>query len=146
MMLFLGKKLEGWHYIVAVVLAVVVPMLLASVLSVTIASGCYDSLCLLPLLMLIMPPFAVPALAVLFAINRRLGSPLPDGWLPTIMVSGLSGQVGISLFALATAFPSFRDIFFSDLLSFPQGLIVGLTIGVIFWVSLYAFGRTNSSK
>ena len=145
MMLFLGKTLAGWHYVVAVVLAVAVPMLLASALSTTVASGCYDSLCLLPLLMLIVPPCAVPVLAILFAINRRIGSPVPDGWLPTIVISGLSGQVGISLFALATASPGFRDIFFSDLLSFPQGLIVGLTIGVVFWVSLYAFGRKNTS-
>lgn len=143
MMLYLNKPLAVWHYILAGFLAVFVPMVLALVLSVTVASGCYDSLCLLPLLMLIVPPYAVPVLAVLFAINRWYGKPVPDGWLPTVMISGFVGQIAISAFAVSTTSPEFRDIFFTDLLSVPQGLIVGLTVGAVFWVALYAFGRRS---
>ena len=144
MMLFLSKSLAIWHYLVAGILAVAVPMALAQVLSVTVASGCYDSLCLLPLLLLIVPPFAVPVLVVLFALNRRLGKPMPDGWLPTIMMSGLAAQIAISVLALATSSPGAREIFFWDLLSIPQGLFVGLTIGTVFWMSLYACGRKTT--
>lgn len=144
MMLFLNTPLAAWHYIIAGFLAVIVPIAMAIVLSVTVASGCYDSLCLLPLLMLIVPPFAVPVLAVLFAINRRLGKPVPDGWLPTVLISGVAGQVGVSVFAVSTTSRGVRDIFFSDLLSVPEGLIVGLTIGVVFWIALYAFGRKGT--
>ena len=143
MMLYLNKPLAVWHYILAGFLAVFVPMVLALVLSVTVASGCYDSLCLLPRLMLIVPPYAVPVLAVLFAINRWYGKPVPDGWLPTVMISGFVGQIAISAFAVSTTSPEFRDIFFTDLLSVPQGLIVGLTVGAVFWVALYAFGRRS---
>lgn len=143
-MLFLSKPLAVWHYFVAGVFAVVVPMALALLLSVTVASGCYDSLCLLPLMMLIVPPYAVPTLAILFAINRRLGKPVPDGWLPTVMISGVAVQIAIPVFAFATSSPEFREIFFSDLLSFPQGLVVGLIIGAVFWVSLFAFGRIST--
>lgn len=144
MMLFLNKPLAVWHYVVAGFLAIVGPMALAMVLSVTVASGCYDSLCLLPLLMLIVPPYAAPVLAVLFAINRRCGKPVPDGWLPTVMISSVVGQIAISAFAVVTSSPEFRDIFFADLLSIPQGLIVGFTIGAVFWIALYAFGRKSS--
>lgn len=144
MMLFLNKPLAVWHYFIAGFLALVVPMALAWVLSVTVASGCYDGLCLLPLLMLVVPPYAVPVLAVLFAINRRFGKPVPDGWLPTVLISGFAGQIAISAFAVATTSPEFRGIFFSDLLSIPQGLIVGLVVGAVFWVALYAFGRMST--
>jgi hypothetical protein len=107
-------------------------------------SACYDSPCLLPLLLMIVPPYAVPVLAVFFAVNRVRKKLLPDGWLPTIIVSGLAGQIAISAFAFATSSPEFRDIFFSDLLSVPQGLIVGLTIGGVFWFALYASARKNT--
>ncbi|MDG4648670.1 hypothetical protein P6F26_09440 [Roseibacterium sp. SDUM158017] len=143
-MLFFGKTLSVWHYVVAGSLAVVVPMALAWVLSMTVASGCYDSLCLLPLLMLLVPPCAAPVLAVLFAINRRVGRPVPDGWLPVVMISGVATQVTLSACALATASPEFRDIYFSDLLSVPQGFFVGITIGTVFWVSLHAVGRKST--
>ena len=94
--------------------------------------------------MLIVPPYAAPVLAVLFAINRRCGKPVPDGWLPTVMISSVVGQIAISAFAVVTSSPEFRDIFFADLLSIPQGLIVGFTIGAVFWIALYAFGRKSS--
>lgn len=136
----LRVPLAAWHYPVAVGIAIIVPVALAYGLSGTVASECYDSLCLLPLLMLIVPPYAAPGLAVLFACNRRSGKPVPDGWLPTIMIFGIVTQVAISLFALATASPGFRDIFFSDLLAFPQGIGVGMTIGAAFWVALYVLG------
>lgn len=142
-MLFLDKRLMLWHYLVAIILAIGVTMALGWGLSVTIASGCYDSLCLLPLLMLIVPPCAAPVLAALFALNRRFGTPVPDGWLPTVVGSGVAVQIVLSLVIVATASPQSRDIFFSDLISVPEGFGVGLAIGAAFWGALYTFGREN---
>ena len=143
-MLFFQRSIRVHSYLVAVIAAVAIPMGLGYIVFKTNPSACYDSPCLLPLLMLIVPPYAVPVLAVLFAINRRSKKPVPDGWLPTIMISGFVGQIAISVVAVLTSSPEFRDIFFSDLLSVPQGLIVGLTIGAIFWVALYASARKSN--
>jgi hypothetical protein len=140
-MLRFDRTLAVHHYAIATVLAVLLPAGLGLALSETVASGCYDSLCLLPLLLIITPIYGAPVLAALFAINRRIGKPVPDGWLPTVAISGIAGQAAISVFALATATPSFRDIYFSDLLSFPQGLVTGVAVGGSFWVTLHAVGR-----
>lgn len=142
-MLFLNNHLTVWHYVIAGVLAVAVPMAMALALSQTVMSGCYDSLCLLPLLMLIVPPVAAPVLVVLFALNRRFGKPFPDGWLPIVAISGFLVQIAISVFAVSTATSRYRDIFFSELMSVPQGLIVGLTIGAVFWGALCALGKKS---
>ncbi len=143
MMMLLDKQLTVWHYIFAGFVAIVVPMVMALVLSQTVASGCYDSLCLLPLLMLIAPPCAVPVLVALFAINRRLGKPIPDGLVPTVTISGIAIQFVISVIAVSTASAQSRDLFFSELMSVPQGLIVGFTIGAVFWIALSAFGPNS---
>jgi hypothetical protein len=119
-------------------------MLFGVILSVTVSSGCYDSLCLLPLLLLTMPIFGVPVLTAAFAINRRLQRPVPDGWLPTIILSGCLGQIAVSVFAFSTASPNFREIFFYDLLFVPQGFVAGLVTGAVFWLSLYVFGQKTT--
>jgi hypothetical protein len=143
-MLFLNRPLAVHSYVVAVFSAIAVPMLLGYLIYNANPSACYDSPCLLPLLLMIVPPYAAPVLAVLFAINRRRKKLVPDGWLPTILFSGFVGQIAISVFAVSMSPPELRDIFFSDLLSVPQGLIVGLTVGGVFWVSLTAFARVST--
>lgn len=142
--MFFTRSLAFYSYIVAIVVAIAVPMGLGYIIFRLDPSACYDSVCLLPLLMMLVPTYAVPVLAALFAINRRRKTPLPDGWLPTIMISGLVVQIAISVYALSTSTPEYRDIFFSELLSFPQGLAVGLTIGAVLWVALYVSGRKGS--
>jgi hypothetical protein len=143
-MLFFHRSLAVHSYLVAVVAAVAVPMSLGYIIFKTNPSACYDSPCLLPLLLMIVPPYAAPVLAALFAINRRRKKLVPDGWLPTIVFSGFAGQIAISVFAVSMSRPGLRDIFFSDLLSVPQGLIVGLTIGAVFWVALNAFAQKST--
>ena len=137
-MLYLNRSPAVYSYLVAIVVAVAVPMGLGYLIFRMNPSACYDSPCLLPLLFMIVPPFAAPVLAILFSINRLREKPVPDGWLPTMIFSAFAGQIAISTLAIATSSPEFRDIFFSDLASVPQGLIVGLTIGAVFWFALYA--------
>ena len=145
-MLYLSRSPAVYSYLVAIFAAVAVPMGLGYLIFRTNPSACYDSPCLLPLLLMIVPPYAVPVLTVLFAINRLREKLVPDGWLPTIILSGFAGQIGISAFAVATSSPEFRDIFFSDLVSVPQGLIVGFTIGAVFWFALYASAWKTSGE
>lgn len=128
----------GYSYLIAVLVGVAVPMGLGFALFWENPSACYDGPCLLPLLLMTVSPFAVPVLAVLFSINHRMRKRLPDGWIPTIMLSGLTAQIAISALFVMTASPRFRDIFLSELLSFPQGFLFGIIVGAIFWFALYA--------
>jgi hypothetical protein len=142
-MLFFDRSPAIHSYLFAVFVAVTVSMALGYMIYRTNPSACYDSPCLLPLLLMILPPFAVPVLAVLFAINRRRKTSIPDGWLPTIMISGFAVQIAFSVYALSASEPGFRNIFFSELLSVPQGLFVGLLVGAVFWVALYASAQKS---
>jgi len=47
------------------------------------------------------------------------------------------------VYALSASEPGFRNIFFLELLSVPQGLFVGLLIGAVFWVALYASAQKS---
>ena len=143
-MLFFNRNLGVLSYVVAGITAIVVPIGLGYAIFHSDPGACYDSPCALPLLLVIIPPYAAPALAVIFAISRRFEKSLPDGWLPTILASGIFGQIGISAFGVLMALPQTRQIFFSDVLLIPQGLCVGLVVGVVFWVVLYACGRKSA--
>jgi hypothetical protein len=87
------------------------------------------------------PVFGAPALAACFAINRRIGRPFPDGWIPVVAVSGVLGQLVISVYLVWTASENLRNVFFWDLLSIPHGLVAGAVVGTVFWVTLHATGR-----
>ena len=141
MMLSFKRALAARHYVYAGLLAVVGPMALGFVIFRINPSACYDSPCALPLLLLTAPPVAAPVVSVLFAVNHRRQRPFPDGWLPTVLVSGIAGQMGISLVSVALASPNMRRLFLPEILFIPQGLIVGLVIGGAFWIALYALGR-----
>ena len=141
MMLRLTQAPKLRHYLVAGLLAIAIPMALGHAIYRADPAACYDSPCALPLLLLVVPPVVAPVLPVLFAINRQLARPLPDGWLPTVLMSGVTGQIAISLSGVALASPNIRRIFLWDTLFIPQGLIVGLTMGAVFWVALRVFAR-----
>lgn len=143
-MLFFNRDLRVVSYLFAGFTASVVPMGLGYVIFLLDPGACYDSPCALPLLLFVMPPYAAPVLTILFAINRRFERSLPDGWLPTILASGIVGQIGMSAFGVLMASPNIRRIFFSDILLVPQGLFVGSVVGVVFWVVLHACGRESA--
>ena len=72
--------------------------------------------------------------------------PFPDGWLPTGLLSGVAGQVALSVYSVSKASPGYRDIFFSDLLVVPQGFVTCLAVGLVFWVALHALGRERPAE
>ncbi len=140
-MFFLNRSLSAWRYAVACLLAIGLPMGLGYLMYRVDPGACYDGPCLFPLLLVIVPPVAAPVFAGLFAINRSRARRFPDGVVPTVLVAGVLGQVGMSVFALASTSSRMREIFFYDILSVPQGFFVGTIVGGVFWVVLYGLGR-----
>lgn len=132
-------------YLIAGFMAIVVPMGLGYVV-LSDPGACFDSPCALPQLLPAIPPYAAPVLTSLFAINRRFERSLPDGWLPTILASGIVGQIVMSAFGVVMASLNIPRIFFSDILLDPQGLFVGLVVGVVFWVVLHGRGRGSDDE
>ena len=141
MMVFFDRSLKAWHYLLAGLLAAAVPMALGLGLHRMNPGACYDSPCLLPLALLLVPPCAAPALTLLFALNRRLGRPVPDGWLPGPLICGTMVQIVLSTVSLASAEAHMRRIFLFEMFLFPQGFLAGLAVGAVFWGALLASGR-----
>jgi hypothetical protein len=140
-MFFLKRSLALHVYLFAGLLAAIVPMGLGYLVFNYNPAACYDSPCALPLLLITVPSFAAPALTVLFAVNRRLRRPIPDGWIPTTTIFACVGQVAISVSIMLLASPNIKRIFFSDILFVPQGFVVGLVVASVFWATLYLCGR-----
>lgn len=141
MTLSFDRALKVRRLLLAGVFAVTRPMGPGYVIFRANPSACYDGPCALPLLLLTVAPFAAPVLPVPFAIDRRREWPFADGWLPTILFSGVAGQTAISLFGVAAASPNIRRLFFRDILFIPQGLVTGLAMGVVFRVALHVLGQ-----
>lgn len=140
-MLFLKRSLALHVYLIAGFLAAVTPMCAGYLIFNYNPSACYDSPCALPLLLITVPIFAAPAIMIFFALNRRFKRQIPDGWIPTVLISASGGQVAISIFSILLASPGIRRIFFSDILFIPEGFVVGLMVGSVFWATLYALGQ-----
>ncbi len=143
-MLFFNRALAPTSYILASAFAAGVPMGLGYLIFNAEPGACYDGPCALPLLLVTVPPVAAPALLIAFFLNRRFGARVPDGWLPGILMSAIIAQIGISLTGILIAAPNIRRLFFSDILFVPQGLIVGLTVGAVFWATLHASARKRT--
>lgn len=139
--MFHKGSLKVGCYLLAGFLAVVLPVAIGYGIFRTDPSACYDSPCALPLLLMTVPPFAVPVLLVLFATNQKCKKPFPDGFLPTMLISGFLMQIGISISSVFLASSGVRKLFLSDILFVPQGLAVGLATGAIIWLALFFCGR-----
>lgn len=141
-MLFLKRSLVLHVYLVAGFFAAVIPMCTGYLAYYINLGACYDySPCLWPLLLMIVPLFVAPTLTILFAINRRFQGRIPDGLAPTVLMCACVGQVETSVLGFLRASPNYRQIFFSDILFFPQGFVVSLLVGFVFWTALYLLGR-----
>lgn len=143
-MFHFNRPLAIYHYILAGVLAAGIPMLAGNIIYRSAPGACYDSPCALPLMLIVTPPYAVPVLVAIFALNRRLRTPFPDGFLPFVLLSGLVGQIGVSAYSYSMASDSIRRIFFYEVLFFPLGLAVIGCVGAVFWISAYGLARITS--
>lgn len=143
MIAFFKKAAPAGHYVLAGVLAALLPMAAGYLIFRANPSACYDGPCALPLLLVIVPPYAAPVLAVMFALNRRLEKPFPHGLLPTVLTFGVLGQIGLALVSVISAPSTIRRLFFSELFFIPGGFVVSVSVGLVFWCVMYALGRTG---
>ena len=139
-MLYLRRSLALNVYLIAGFLAAAIPTLIGYLIFKTNPTACYDSMCALPLLLTTSSTFGAVMLAIAFALNRRFERRFPDGWIPTILISTCVGQAVISVVAILLASRNIRRNFFSDILFFPQGLVVGFMVASVFWAALYVLG------
>lgn len=143
--MFLLKRTLSLHvYLTAGFLAAAVPMSVGYLIFKSNPAACYDSPCALPLLFVTVPMYAAPVLTVLFALNRRFQRPIPDGWMPTVLISACIGQVAISVFSILLASGNVRRNFYSDILFVPQGFIIGALVASVFWAASYLLGRETN--
>lgn len=99
-------------------------------------------LCVLPLALLSVAPFAALFLPVLLFVNRRRRRPLPDGWVSIFLLSGVFGQLMTSGVSLWLTAPYVRHVSVFEVLFIPQGFVAGAIVGAVFCVSLNAFSRS----
>ena len=142
-MLYLRQSLALQVYLIAGFLAATIPTLTGYLIFKSTPLACYDSMCALPLLLTTVPTFGAAMLTIAFALNRRFERRIPDGWIPTILIGTCVGQGAISVVAILLASPNIRRNFFSDILFFPQGLVVGFMVASVFWAALYILGRRS---
>jgi hypothetical protein len=143
-----SRVLSARDLVRAGIFTAVIPVALAFTFYWLAPWGCDANawLCLLPLALIYVSPIAALILPLAFLINRRRQSVIPDGWLSTMILTGIVAQLLVTVTSLWLNEPHIRRIFFFDVLIFPQGFVAGATIGAIFWVSLAAFGKATQGR
>jgi hypothetical protein len=141
-----GRDLLVKEYVWIGLLTGIVPSLLAFLSYWLAPWGCDANawLCLLPLALLVLAPFAALWLPVLFYINQRMRHTVPDGWLPIIFLSGVVSQVMSASYGLWRFQPYLEYVDTHEVLLFPQGFAAGAIIGLVFWVSRASIGSRIS--
>ncbi len=126
--------------LVAAIPTALIPAACASVILWLFPQGCdirgdaalYRWTCLLPSLLVSVPLFAAVILPVAMLLNTRFGRPVPDGWLPTVLLTGILSQavlVGGYFYFLDSAY---RDPFLAELLSIPQPFLAGVVAAAVY--------------
>ncbi len=133
-------------YVVAAVLTAVVPIALAYSIYWYAPWGCDASawLCLFPLSIIGVAPIAATCLPILFRLNQQRRHPLPDGWLLVVLSVAIVSQVAVTGYSLWLLADYMRQIFFYEVLNFPQGLAAGAVTGAVFWCSLFMLNNRRS--
>jgi hypothetical protein len=104
--------------------------------------------CMLPGLMLVVPPVAALLLPMLTILNQRRDRRFPDGWLVTVLAIGLLTQV---LFVGAYLFALLGQGYFGlwitvQIISVPQPFIAGAIAAAVYWTTLYGAWRHKNPK
>jgi hypothetical protein len=131
------------HYVWAGILTATIPMLLAYAIYWLAPWGCDANawLCLLPLSLIVVAPIAALILPFAVFFNRRRRRPLPDGWLPITLSTGVLAQTGISATSLWLYGDYLRHLYLVDVLIFPQAFVAGAMVGTVFSASLSILSR-----
>lgn len=109
--------------------------------------------CLLPHLILVVPPVMAIILTIFTIINQRSDRPFPDGWMVTVLSAGMLTQallIGTYLvFLLGQGY--FGLGITAQLFSIPQPFLAGAIAAAIYWIALHGQGgapprRTGKEK
>lgn len=87
--------------------------------------------CLLPGLMLIVPPILAALLWLTHWANRKRLR-MPDGVLPIILFGGTAAFLTMGILYAATLEPPYRPLFFWELLGLPQPFVAGSLTAAVF--------------
>lgn len=133
------SKFNTIDYFIAALSTAVVSVAFAYTIYWFAPWGCDASawLCLFPLSLIGVAPLGAICLPILFRLNLRRRRPIPDGWLPFISAVAAISQLGVTGYSLWLFDDRMRQIFFYEILIFPQGLAAGAMTGAVFWCSLY---------
>lgn len=143
-----SSAISGGKYVFAGVLTAAIPVALAFTIYWSAPWACDASawLCLFPLSLLGVAPVAALCLPIVFYLNRRRPHPLPDGWMPVVLLTGVVSQVLVTGYSLWLLEDYMRRVFFFEALIFPQGFAAGAVTGAVFWwsLALLSSSRTRS--
>lgn len=104
--------------------------------------------CMLPGLMLVVPPVAAVLLTIFTMLNQRRDHPFPDGWLLIALAIGMLAQVvavGIYLFLLLGQ-GYFGLGITIQIFSIPQPFVAGAITAAVYWIALHGQWRSANSK
>jgi hypothetical protein len=136
----------------AAAVTALVPVAIAALLIWLVPEGCgvwisharHRWTCLLPGLMLVVPPVMALLLTMFTILNQRLDRPYADGWLVTVLSAGTFAQVlftGIYLlFAFGQGYFGLRIAV--EVFSTPQPFVAGAIAGAVYWITLWGQRRS----
>lgn len=99
---------------------------------------------MLPILLFSVPVAAGVLLPLAALLNARLGRPVPDGVLPTALLTGVIAHLVLILGYFFLLNPAYRDRFLWESLAIPQPFLAGAISGAVFSLVLLLQTRRNS--
>jgi hypothetical protein len=141
---------RGDHLLAAAVTGLGVPALTWLFLQV-FPRGCdlrgdpeiYRWTCLLPGLLIMVPLVVAVILPFVMIVNRRLARPLPDGWLPASLATGILTQLLLTLGYALTLGQAYRGAFLSEVLTIPQPFVAGFLSAAVYSCALHLRRRSS---
>lgn len=147
-----SKRFTSKEHFRAAVVTALFPAAIAILLLWVFPKGCdlrgdpaaYRWTCLLPGLLLIVPFATAIGLLIGTKVNYRLGWRLPDGWLTTILITGIFAQILWAATYLLALDPAYWRLFLAEIFLIPQPFFAGALAGAIYQATLYwQFGKPN---
>ena len=138
--------------VLAALAAAVIPAALGYLVVLAVPHGChvrgaaslYRWSCMLPIFLFSVPVAAGVLLPLAAILNARLGRPVPDGVLPTALLTGVIAHLVLILGYFLLLNPAYRDRFLWESLAIPQPFLAGAISGAVFSLVLLLQTRRNS--
>lgn len=138
--------------VLAALAAAVIPVALGYLVVLAVPHGChvrgaaslYRWSCMLPIFLFSIPVVAGVLLPLAALLNARLGRPVPDGVLPTALLTGVIAHLVLILAYFLLLNPAYRDRFLWESLAIPQPFLAGAISGAVFSLALSFQNRRSS--